>query len=132
MNREPQMPSDAEWKVLNALWKEHPTTARTLLARVKGEGWAYNTLKTMLTRMAEKGFVRAELRGQITWYEPALEQRAAQRNAVRRLVERVFEGASGPLLARLAEDQRMSATERKQLEGWIADLERKERGRGKR
>lgn len=130
--REPPQPSDAEWKVLNALWRAHPSNARDLLERLRKEGWAYTTLKTMLSRMEEKGFVRTQMRGQTLWYEPALEQRAAQRNAVRRLVERVFEGAAGPLLARLAEEQDLSAAERKKLEGWVAEIERKEGKRGKR
>jgi BlaI family transcriptional regulator, penicillinase repressor len=132
MPRETPQPSDAEWKVLNALWRGHPASARELLTRVAREGWAYTTLKTMLSRMQEKGFVRVQMRGQTSWYEPALERHAAQRNAVRRLVERVFEGASGPLLAHLAEQERMSAAERRKLEGWIAEVERKEQKRGQR
>jgi len=132
MPRETPQPSDAEWKVLNALWRGHPANARELLTRVRREGWAYTTLKTMLSRMQEKGFVRVQMRGQTSWYEPALERHAAQRNAVRRLVERVFEGAAGPLLAHLAEAERMSAAERKKLESWIAEVERKEKQGGQR
>jgi predicted transcriptional regulator len=132
MPREIPQPSDAEWKVLNALWRGHPANARELLTRVRREGWAYTTLKTMLSRMQEKGFVRVQMRGQTSWYEPALERHAAQRNAVRRLVERVFEGAAGPLLAHLAEAERMSAAERKKLESWIAEVERKEKQGGQR
>lgn len=131
MKREPAQPSDAEWKVLNALWRGHPASARDLLNRLREEGWAYTTLKTMLSRMQEKGLVRTRMRGQTSWYEPALEQRTAQRSAVQKLVARVFEGAAGPLLAHLAEDARMSAAERKQLEGWIAAVERKEQKRGR-
>ena len=132
MPRETPQPSDAEWKVLNALWRGHPANARELLTRLESEGWAYTTLKTMLSRMQEKGFVRVQMRGQTSWYEPALQRQAAQRNAVRKLVERVFEGAAGPLLAHLAADERMSAAERKKLEDWIAEVERKEQKRGQR
>jgi predicted transcriptional regulator len=115
MSRQDSQPSDAEWKVLNALWRKHPANARELLALVRDQGWAYTTLKTMLGRMQEKGFVRAEMRGQTSWYEPALERGAAQRNAVRRLVERVFEGSPAPLLAHLAEGRRAGPAERKRL-----------------
>ncbi|HTF88780.1 MAG TPA: BlaI/MecI/CopY family transcriptional regulator [Planctomycetota bacterium] len=132
MARETTQPSDAEWKVLNALWRKHPTSARALLVLLEDEGWAYNTLKTMLARMEIKGFVRTSLRGNTSWYEPAIEQRATQRNAVRTLIERVFEGAAGPLLAHLAEDEGLSAAERKKLEAWVSDVERKESKRGKR
>ena len=132
MAREIPPPSDAEWKVLNALWRSHPANARELLTRLRGEGWAYTTLKTMLTRMESKGLVRAEMRGQTAWYEPALEQADARRSAVRRMLERVFEGAAGPLLAHLAEDRRMSAAERKKLQAWIAELDEQERKRARR
>jgi len=132
MPREPARPSDAEWMVLNALWRKHPANARELLERLRDRAWAYNTLKTMLTRMEEKGFVRTKMRGNVTWYEPAIEQRATQRNAVRTLIERVFEGASGPLLAHLADDASLTAAERKKLEAWIAEVERKETKRAAR
>jgi predicted transcriptional regulator len=81
--------------------------------------------------MEEKGLVHARMRGQTSWYEPALEQRAAQRSAVQKLLGRVFEGAAGPLLAHLAEDSRMSAAERKKLEAWIAEVGRKEQKRAR-
>lgn len=126
MARQTSQPSDAEWKVLNALWRKHPVSARTLLQALREEAWAYTTLKTMLTRMEEKGLVRTQMRGNVAWYEPRIERRTAQRNAVRTLIERVFEGAAGPLLAQLAEEQTLSAAERKKLEGWLSEVERKE------
>jgi len=132
MPRAPAHPSDAEWRVLNALWRKHPANARELLERLSDHAWAYNTLKTMLTRMAEKGFVRTRMRGNVTWYEPAIEQHAAQRNAVRTFIKRVFEGASGPLLAHLADDTSLSAAERRKLEVWISEIERKEAKRAGR
>ncbi len=132
MTRTSSQPSDAEWKVLNALWRQHPASARELLTLLRDEGWAYTTLKTMLARMEEKGFVRTKMRGNTTWYEPAIEQRVAQRTAVRKLIERVFEGAAGPLLAHLVDDEQLSSAERKKLEAWIADIERKESKRGRR
>ena len=126
MPRPSPQPSDAEWKVLHALWRKHPASARELLERLVPEtGWAYTTLKTILTRMEEKGLVRTSMRGNAASYEPAVEQRRAQRLAVRTLIERVFEGASGPLLAHLVEGEKLSAAERKKLEGWIAEAERK-------
>ena len=118
--------------MLNALWRQHPANARELLNLLPEEDWAYSTLKTMLTRMEEKGFVRTKMRGNTAWYEPAIEPRATQRSAVQRLIERVFEGAAGPLLAHLVDDEKLSSTERKKLETWIAEVERKESKRGRR
>jgi BlaI family penicillinase repressor len=123
---DPAQPSDAEWKVLNALWRRHPASARELLGQLSAERWAYTTLKTMLDRMEEKGFVHAQRRGNVSWYEPLLERKRAQRAAVRELIARVFEGAAGPLLAHLVDDERLSAAERRRLRAEIARAEREE------
>mgnify|MGYP002390148889 CR=1 FL=1 len=50
--------SDAEWKVMRALWARHPATARELLDALAADtGWAYTTLRTLLARLVEKGAV---------------------------------------------------------------------------
>ncbi|MBM3976358.1 MAG: BlaI/MecI/CopY family transcriptional regulator [Planctomycetes bacterium] len=130
-NPDPAQPSDAEWKVLNALWRRHPASARELLGLLSAERWAYTTLKTMLDRMQEKGFVRAERRGNVSWYEPLLERKRAQRAAVRDLIARVFEGAAGSLLTHLVDDERLSAAQRKRLSAEIARAEREEARRAR-
>ncbi|MCC7012332.1 MAG: BlaI/MecI/CopY family transcriptional regulator [Planctomycetes bacterium] len=127
MRREAPQPSDAEWKVLHALWNKHPATARELLDRLSREQWAYTTLKTMLTRMEEKGLVRSGMQGNTASYEPAVEQHAAERDAVRSLLRRVFDGAAGPLLAHRAEQEELSDSDRRALRKRLSARPRKER-----
>ena len=83
-----QQPSDAEWKVLHALWRRGKATSRELLEELAAENWAYTTLKTMLTRMEEKGFVRSRPLGNAAQYEPLLARGEAQRSALRTLTVR--------------------------------------------
>lgn len=123
MPRETPQPSDAEWKVLHALWQRRKASARELLEDLSAEGWAYTTLKTMLTRMEQKGLVRETRRGNVALYQPAIERRNAQRDALATLVERVFQGASGPLIAHLVGDRKLSSEERKALEAKLKELE---------
>jgi predicted transcriptional regulator len=131
--REAAQPTAAEWTVLNALWRQHPASARELLDALSGETrWAYTTLKTILTRMEQKGLVRTTMRGNTASYEPAVERARAQKHALRVLIDRVFEGAAGPLLAHLVEDQNLSATDRDKLAAWAADIDAKEKKRGRR
>lgn len=126
MSRETPQPSDAEWKVLHALWERRKASARELLDDLSAEGWAYTTLKTMLTRMEQKGLVRETRRCNVALYQPAIERRKAQRDALVTLVERVFQGASGPLIAHLVGDKRLSAVERKLLEARLKELKRED------
>lgn len=124
-------PSDAEWKVLHALWRRHPANARELLEELHAEtGWAYTTLKTLLDRMLEKGLVSAEMRGHTAWYEPAVEQKRARKAALRDMIDRVFEGAAGPLLAHLVDHESLSRSERKRLATLIEEVEKKPVRRG--
>jgi predicted transcriptional regulator len=126
-----QQPSDAEWKVLHALWRRGKATSRELLEELAAENWAYTTLKTMLTRMEEKGFVRSKPLGNAAQYEPLLARGEAQRSALRTLIERVFEGAAGPLLAHLAEEERLSAVERAELEQKLRASQTRKKRRGR-
>jgi BlaI family penicillinase repressor len=131
----PLQPSDAEWKVLHALWRRGKATSRELLDELVDEKWAYTTLKTMLTRMEEKRFVRSRNVGNAAQYEALLARGSAQRSALKDLLERVFEGASGALLAHLAEDEKLSAKDRAEIEQRLRDAEAKgspkERRRGR-
>lgn len=126
-----QQPSDAEWKVLHALWRRGKATSRELLEELAAEDWAYTTLKTMLTRMEEKGFVRSRPVGNAAQYEPLIERDETQRSALRSMIERVFEGAAGPLLAHLAAEERLSAAERAQLEQKLRASESRGKRRGR-
>ena len=47
--------TEAEWQIMNALWENFPATARQIADGLGDEvDWAYTTIKTMLTRLAEK------------------------------------------------------------------------------
>ena len=56
--------SEGEWIVMEALWEQAPQTASEIAKSLQpGTGWALNTVRTMLTRLVEKGAVVAEENG---------------------------------------------------------------------
>ena len=106
----------AEWQIMNALWKDWPATAREIANRLPEEvNWAYTTIKTMLTRLADKQAVRESKKGHIGVYEPNLTRRDARRNALDSLLDQAFDGAFGPLMHFLVEDEKLSPKERHQV-----------------
>jgi BlaI family penicillinase repressor len=115
--------SDAEWRLMEALWKGAPASARDLLERLGPKaGWAYTTVKTMLTRLAEKGAVAEEMEGNVALYEPKVTRLAARRTAVRSLVTRAFGGAYGAFVHHLMRGERLSAKERAKLRKMLEEL----------
>ena len=106
----------AEWQIMNALWSEHPATARQIADRLADEvNWAYTTIKTMLTRLAGKGAVRERKSSNISIYEPLLSREKARRSALRAVMDQAFDGAFGPLMHFLVEEENLSAKQRAEL-----------------
>ncbi len=108
--------TQAEWQIMNALWEEHPATARQIMSRLpKDVKWAYTTLKTMLSRLVEKEAVSENKRSNTSVYEPLVSQRKARLSAFRSLLDQSFDGAMGPLMHFLLQEQKLSAKQRKEL-----------------
>ena len=122
--------TEPEWLIMNALWEKHPVKARDVIERLPSTvNWAYTTVKTMLDRLVEKKVVGKSKRGNIGLYEPLVSRRQARRTAMRIMLDQAFDGAFGPMMYFLAEDESLSAGERKEL---IKILSGKSRNKGDR
>lgn len=108
--------SENEWKIMNSLWKSNPATAREIIEQISGEvGWAYTTVKTMLSRLVTKGAISEYKRGNTSFYEPAIAREKARKNAFTNLFDKVLDGAVEPLMHFLIEEKKLSKKEREEL-----------------
>lgn len=124
--------TDAEWQVMNVLWERFPATARGIAERLPKEiNWAYTTIKTLLARLTEKGAVKESKKGNTSLYEPLLSRQAARRNALKSLANQAFDGAFGPLMHFLLEDQKLTTGQKRELLNVIQkqDNQKKESGK---
>ena len=122
--------TEPEWLIMNALWDKHPAKARDVVGRLPSTvSWAYTTVKTMLDRLVEKNAVSKSKRGNIGLYEPLVSRRQARRTAMRIMLDQAFDGAFGPMMHFLVEDQKLSADQREEL---IKILSGKRRNKGER
>ena len=118
MSRRKSLPelTDAEWKVIRALWKRQPASARDVLETLHAEtGWAYTTVKTLLSRLVAKGAASVRLRANTSLYEPLITEAEARRTEVKLLIDRAFGGASIPLLRFVLSEEKLSAKDRAEL-----------------
>jgi len=108
--------TQAEWQIMKALWKKHPANARQIMARLpKGVSWAYTTIKTMLSRLVEKDAVSEQKQGNTSLYQPLLSQRKARLSALTSMLDQAFDGATGPLVHFLLEEQQLSPRQKREL-----------------
>ena len=108
--------TQAEWQIMNALWEKHPATARDIMSRLPQDvKWAYTTLKTMLSRLVEKEAVSEQKQSNTSVYEPLVSQHKARLSAFRLLLEQSFDGAMGPLMHFMLEEQKLNPKQKQEL-----------------
>lgn len=109
--------SEGEWQVMEVLWDRAPQTAAEVASAVRPEtGWALNTVRTLLTRLVEKGVLRSgENASGIRQFSPAIERREAVRAESQSFLDRVFKGAAQPLLVHFATESGLTSEEVEEL-----------------
>lgn len=115
--------SEAEHQVMEVLWAEAPLGAADISARVDAaRGWSARTVKTMLSRLLAKGAIVHEEEGRRYLYRPAVSRDAFVALESGRLLDRVFGGKVSPLVAHLAEQNRLTPADIEEIEALLKAL----------
>jgi BlaI family transcriptional regulator, penicillinase repressor len=118
--------SSTEWVVMHVVWERHPVTARFVHDRVAHEtGWAFDTVRTILNRLAKKGVLKSELRSNTAHFSPLLTRDEARQSALSWLVEKAFGGARESLVHYLVGSRGLSRREREKLRVVVAETDEK-------
>ena len=86
-----------------------------------GEPVAHSTVQTLLRQLEAKGAVGHEEQGRTFVFFPRLKEDKVKRTATRDLLERVFRGSVGNLVAHLLKEERLSRTEIEELHRLIEE-----------
>jgi predicted transcriptional regulator len=115
--------SDAEHAVMEVLWEEAPLAASDVAERVDPErGWSVRTVKTLLSRLLAKGALVHEEEGRRYLYRPAIEREDFVERESEKLLDRMFGGRVTPLVAHLAERNRLSPEDIAEIEALLKEL----------
>ncbi len=110
----------SEWIVMEALWHRRRGTASEMQKDLESQqGWAYSTVKTMLDRLVEKGYVKTRRVGNVYEYTPKVQRKSVVARVVDDVFDRVLEGSFAPFLDRLIESRRLGAEEIDELRGML-------------
>ena len=120
--------TDNEWRILEALWSNGPLTLGALLDALSqapvspASSWSRNTLHTYLTRMAAKGMIQMD-DGYPHRYAAALERQHYADAQRRALVDRVYHGSAGKLIAAFVKDGSLTEADRSELRRMLDEME---------
>lgn len=109
--------SESEWSVMEALWESSPQTASDLTKKLRPTmNWAENTVRTLLTRLMEKGALKtSENKSGTRTYLPAVKRESCVMAEGESFMQRIFGGAAKPLLVHFAQTSKLTAEEVREL-----------------
>ncbi len=115
-NAKPVEITEAEWAIMKVVWEHQPCAAGTVQEALTGDlGWAYSTVKTTMDRMAGKGLLEIERIRNLQLFRAKVDRRQAARWEFRRMLARAFDGALGPMMQYLVENEKLKREDLDQL-----------------
>nr|WP_315457433.1 BlaI/MecI/CopY family transcriptional regulator [uncultured Sphingorhabdus sp.] len=115
--------SDAELAILEILWDQAPLTATEVAGRLPDDrDWSLPTVKTLLSRLLAKAAVAYKADGRRFLYSPLVAREDYISHESKRLVDRLFGGKFMPLVAHLAEQEKLSDADISEIERLLREM----------
>jgi BlaI family penicillinase repressor len=109
-------------RIVQVLWNRGQATAREITDSLSvAEPIAHSTVQTLLRHLETKGAVGHKSDGRTFVFFPKLKEEKVKRTAARELLERVFGGSVGSLVAHLLREERLSRADIDELERLIKE-----------
>ena len=97
-----QLLTQAEWQVMELLWKKPHTLMELVTALESTTGWSKSTVATMVRRMETKGIISHTAGEKAKIFHPAISQSDAALRETLSLLDRAYHGSVGMMVSTLA------------------------------
>ena len=112
-----------EWDIMEVLWSgENLALGEITSALRENHGWTSNTVHTYLTRMSKKGLVTIDKTASAP-YKAAVTKEDCARRERDELLNKVYSGATGELIAAFLKESEMSKSEVERLKKLLDEME---------
>jgi BlaI family transcriptional regulator, penicillinase repressor len=123
--------SPAEWRVMTTLWEQGALDARGVFTAIADEReWAYQTVKTLLSRLVAKGAVEYDQVGNSYLYRPAVPRQEMTQREVQSVFDRVVGAAVSPVLAHFIDEAELTDDDIRKLQKLLEEKRKKRPGSG--
>lgn len=120
--KQPITLTEAEWSIMKVVWEHQPCAAGTVQeALAKDRGWAYSTVKTTMDRMVQKGLLKIQKIRNLQLFSATVSETSARRGEFHKMLNRAFNGAVGPMMQFLVENEKLTQNDIEQLRKLIND-----------
>lgn len=116
--------TQAEWQVMECLWKQAPRTGREAAEYMaRRTGWSRSTTLTLLQRLEDKGAVSSREVGRKKVFSPVLRREDAALQETEDFLTRVYNGSVSLLVSSMTRRQALPQEEIDQLYALLQQLE---------
>ncbi|MFD2308234.1 CopY/TcrY family copper transport repressor [Enterococcus termitis] len=114
--------TDAEWEIMRVVWTTQETTSKevTEILNEKME-WKSTTVKTLLSRLVEKGMLGTKRNGNKFTYFPLVEEKKSIEALSEDLLEKVCSKKVGKVLESIITNSTLSFSDLDQLESLLQE-----------
>jgi predicted transcriptional regulator len=117
-------PTAGELEILNALWRNGPSTVNDVQAVLaRGDRVAYTTVLKQLQIMFEKGLVKRDDSTRPHVFRAAVAEAQVKRRVVADVLDRVFEGSAMNLVMQALSVKRATPEELRKLRELLDEIE---------
>jgi BlaI family penicillinase repressor len=117
--------AEAEWIVMEVVWKTHPITAIEVVRQLSHhKQWQDQTIRTMLRRLIRKKALTFTAEGNVYYYRPLVSREECVVGEKKSFLQRVFGGAPQPLLVQLVRETKFSPEQIAELKRILHDKEK--------
>jgi len=108
MKKTPRV-SEAEWEVMQVLWKTSLMTANDIVEELTGKTpWKRETIRTLINRLVRKKALGFEKKGRQYYYFPLVTKTECIREETKSFLRRFHGGSIEPMLAAFVEEEQLS------------------------
>jgi len=112
--------TEAEWRIIKAVWEDEPCTAPAIQEKLFPQTkWTYSTVRTLMDRMVAKGLLTTEKMRNLSLFRSAITPAQARRGELAYALKHAFDGAMAPMFQCLLETNKLGAEELDELEELI-------------
>jgi predicted transcriptional regulator len=113
-----------ELQIMNVVWDKGKATVHDVKNALSRRKPAYSTILTMMRKLEAKGYLEHDVDERTYVYRPTISREAVRHGILGDILDRLFEGSASLLLNSLAEQNRISEKEQREIQKLIK--ERKE------
>ena len=108
--------STAELEIMEVLWRTNkPLSIQEVCEGIADSKWKYNTVGTMLLRLAEKGAVSSEKANRVILYSPILKKEDYKKEQTSKLISKLYGGSARELAVSLVGSGQMTKDDIEEL-----------------